>query len=99
MKKGEIKPETRQKTESSQNKQEEVKKEEVEKMHEVEQNKDFFRCESEENAINQGCLQKTLSAETNKKAHVILCLIRKPDNRMCILEKEVVRRYVDTYSR
>lgn len=90
--------EIQQKTESPQIKQEEFKKEEVWIMHEVEQNKAFFKRESEENAMNKGCLQKTLSAKIKKKAHVILFFIKKIDNRMCFLEKEVLMQYVDTYS-
>lgn len=98
MQKGEIKLDIQQKTESPQIKQEEVKQEEVETMHEAKQNKEFLKRESEENAMNQGCLQKTLRAEINKKAHVILSFVKKMNNIMCFLEKEVVMRYVDTYS-
>ncbi len=97
MKKGEIKLEIQQKTESPQIKQEEVKQEE-ETMHEVKQNKELFERESEESAMNQGCLKKKLSAKTNKKADVILLLVKKMSNGMCFLEKEAVKRYVDTYS-
>ncbi len=91
--------EIQQKTESPQTKQEEVKQEEAGTMHEVEQNKTFFKRESEENAMNQGCLKKKLSAKTNKKTCAILLPVKKVSNRMCFLEKEVVRQYVDTYSR
>lgn len=98
MKKGEIRLEIQQKTESPQIKQEEVKQEEVETMHEVEQNKAFFKRESKENAMYKGCLQKRLSAKINKKARVILSFIKKIDNRMCFLERKVLRKYVDTYS-
>ena len=92
MQKGESKLEIQQKTESPQ-----IKQEEVETTHEVEQNKAFFKLKNEENAMSQGCLQKTLSAEINKKAHVILSIIKKMDNKMCFLEKGVVIQYVDTY--
>ena len=115
--------EIQQKTESPQTKQEELKQEETGTMHEVEQNKVFFKRESEENAMNQGCLKKILSAKatnstrnvlmltknktlfdyasciTNSKAYVILSSVKKTDTIVCFLEKEVVRQYVDTYSR
>ncbi len=99
MKKGEIRLEIQQKTESPQIKQEEVKQEEAGTMREVEQIKEFFKRKSEESAMNKGCLQKTLSAKINKKACVILSFVKKTDNRMSFLEKEVLMRYVDTYSR
>lgn len=98
MQKGEIRLEIQRKTESPQIKQEEVKQEEVKTMHEVKQNKEFSKRESEENAMDQGCLQKTLSAKINKKAHVILSFVKNMDSRMCFLEKEVLMQYVDTYS-
>ena len=104
MQTGEIRLEIQQKTESPRIKQEgvkqeKVKQEEVEIMHEVERNKAFFKRESEENAMKQGCLKKELSAKTNKKTHDILSLVKRVSNRMCILERKVVSRYVDTYSR
>ncbi len=99
MKTGEIRLDIQQKTESPQIKQEGVKQEEVGTMHEVKQNKELFERESEESAMNKGCLQKTLSAKINKKACVILSFVKKTDNRMSFLEKEVLMRYVDTYSR
>lgn len=104
MEKGEIKLEIQQKTESPQIeqegvKQEKVKRDEVKIMHAVEQNKAFFKRKSEENVMNKGCPKKVLSAKINKKSYVILFLIKKLNNVMCILEKEVLMRYVDTYSR
>ena len=93
MRTGEIRLESQQKTESPQ-----LKQEEVETMHEVEQNKEFFKRESKECAMNKGCLKKKLSAKTNKKTHDILLPVKRVSNRLCILEKEVVIRYVDTYS-
>ena len=104
MKKGETRLENQQKTESPQVKQEEAKqdkfkKEGVKAMHEVKQNMRSFKCESEERAIYKGCLKKKLSAKTKKKASVILFLNKKMNNVMRFLEMEVVRQYVDTYSR
>lgn len=103
MKKGESRLEIQQKTESPQIEEkgvklEKAKRDEVKILHEVEQNKAFFKRKSKESAMNKGSLKKKLSAETNRRACVILLQPKKMNNRMCSLEREVVRQYVDTYS-
>lgn len=62
-----------------------IKQKEVKTMHEVEQNKGFFKREREENTMNQGFLNKKLRARIQNR-------VRLGE------EREVVMRYVDTYS-